>query len=137
MKFGYLAVVLVATLIAPAVASAHHGYDDFYKDRRVTVEGVLEDTPSSYPFNFSKRAFPFYFDVEQFRGGSGVNRVEVNLELLVEPTRSVKIVRRAYTVEAVLMDEIPRHGKDALAGLLPLAGGRDGVDGLAHGGGVY
>lgn len=68
-------------------------------------EGVLEDTPSSYPFNFSKRAFPFYFDVEQFRGGSGVNRVEVNLELLVEPTRNVKIVRRTYRVEAVLMDE--------------------------------
>jgi hypothetical protein len=68
-------------------------------------EGVLEDTPSSYPFNFSKRAFPFYFDVEQFRGGRGVNRVEVNLELLVEPTRNVKIVRRTYRVEAVLMDE--------------------------------
>jgi uncharacterized protein DUF6152 len=43
MKHRYLTVVLVATLIAPALASAHHGYDDFYKDRRVTVEGVLED----------------------------------------------------------------------------------------------
>jgi hypothetical protein len=43
MDFRYLAAVLVATLIAPAVAAAHHGYDDFYKDRRVTVEGVLED----------------------------------------------------------------------------------------------
>jgi hypothetical protein len=42
-KFKYLAVVLVAALTAAVVASAHHGYDDFYKDRRVTVEGVLED----------------------------------------------------------------------------------------------
>jgi hypothetical protein len=43
MKFRDLGIVLVATLIASAAASAHHGYDDFYKDRRVTVEGVLED----------------------------------------------------------------------------------------------
>lgn len=42
MRFKYLAAALIAMLIAPAVASAHHGYDDFYKDRRVTVEGVLE-----------------------------------------------------------------------------------------------
>jgi Family of unknown function (DUF6152) len=49
MEFRYLAAVLVATLIAPAVASAHHGYDDFYKDRRVTVEGVLEDIVYANP----------------------------------------------------------------------------------------
>ena len=49
MEFRYLAAVLVATLIAPAVASAHHGYDDFYKDRRVTVEGVLEDIAYANP----------------------------------------------------------------------------------------
>jgi hypothetical protein len=42
MESRYVAVVLVATLIASAAVSAHHGYDDFYKDRRVTVEGVLE-----------------------------------------------------------------------------------------------
>src|SRR5262245_58773243 len=42
MRLRSLAVVLLAMLIVPVVASAHHGYDDFYKDRRVTVEGVLE-----------------------------------------------------------------------------------------------
>ncbi len=49
MEFRYLAAVLVATLIASAAASAHHGYDDFYKDRRVTVEGVLEDIVYANP----------------------------------------------------------------------------------------
>jgi GWxTD domain-containing protein len=81
----------------------------FHMDKAVELagnfEGVLEDTPSSYPFNFAKRAFPFYFDVEQFRGGEGVNRVEVNMELLVEPTRTTKIVKRSYVAEATLMDE--------------------------------
>src|SRR5262245_55024373 len=49
MKFKYLAVVLLAALIVPAIASAHHGYDDFYKDRRVTVEGVLEEIVYANP----------------------------------------------------------------------------------------
>ena len=49
MRFKYLAIVLVAMLIASAAASAHHGYDDFYKDRRVTVEGVLEDIVYANP----------------------------------------------------------------------------------------
>jgi len=68
-------------------------------------QGVLEDTPSSYPFNFEEKSFPFYFDVEQFRGGEGINRVEVNLELLVEPTESVKPVKRTYLAEVTVLDE--------------------------------
>jgi hypothetical protein len=43
MKFGRLAFVLLVTLLAPSATSAHHGYDDFFKDQRVTVEGVLEE----------------------------------------------------------------------------------------------
>ena len=83
--------------------------DVFLKDKArelaANFEGVLEDTPSSYPFNFEKKSFPFYFDVEQFRGGRGVNRIEVNLELLVEPTRHVQPVQRTFVAEASIMDE--------------------------------
>lgn len=49
MQFRYIAVALAAALIAPSVTSAHHGYEDFYKDRRVTVEGVLEDIVYANP----------------------------------------------------------------------------------------
>jgi GWxTD domain-containing protein len=83
--------------------------DVFHRDKAVELaanfQGVLEDTPSSYPFNFSKRSFPFYFDVGQFRGGEGVNRVDVNLELLVEPTRGAEPVQRTFVAEATVMDE--------------------------------
>jgi len=39
--------------------------------------------PSSYPFNFAPEALPFYFDVAQFKGGEGLNRIEVNVEFPV------------------------------------------------------
>lgn len=83
--------------------------DVFQRDKVVELaanfEGVLEDTPSSYPFNFQKKTCPFYFDVEQFRGGEGLNRVEVNLELLVQPVSNRNVVRRTYLARATVMDE--------------------------------
>ncbi len=83
--------------------------DVFQRDKAVELaanfEGVLEDTPSSYPFNFEKKTCPFYFDVEQFRGGEGLNRVEVNLELLVKPVSNREVVRRTYLAKATVMDD--------------------------------
>jgi GWxTD domain-containing protein len=83
--------------------------DIFQKDKArelaANFQGVLEDTPSSYPFNFTKKSFPFYFDVEQFRGGEGVNRVEVNLELLIQPVSNSKPVKRSFVAEATVMNE--------------------------------
>ncbi len=67
-------------------------------------QAVLEDTPSSYPFNFAKESFLFYFGVEQFRGGDGVNRVEVNLEFPVEPLEAVSPPARSYRANVVVMD---------------------------------
>ncbi len=82
--------------------------DVFYKDEAreyaSNFEGVLEDTPSSYPFNFTKTSFTFYFGVDQFRGGDGVNRVEVNLEFPVQPVEGKPVPARAYQAEAVIMD---------------------------------
>jgi hypothetical protein len=83
--------------------------DVFQRDKAVELaanfEGVLEDTPSSYPFNFEKKTSPFYFDVEQFRGGEGLNRVEVNLELVVPPVRNTDVVKRTYLAKATVMDQ--------------------------------
>jgi GWxTD domain-containing protein len=83
--------------------------DVFQKDKAVELaanfQGVLEDTPSSYPFNFAKKACPFYFDVEQFRGGEGLNRVEINLEVLVPPVSNSTVVRRTYVAKATVMDQ--------------------------------
>jgi hypothetical protein len=42
-------LVLLVALVVPHSALAHHGYDDFYKDRRVTIEGVLEDIVYANP----------------------------------------------------------------------------------------
>ncbi len=67
-------------------------------------EGVLEDTPASYPFNFEKKSFPFYFGVEQFRGGDGVNRVEVNLEFPLQPVEGASPPARSYRASVVVMD---------------------------------
>jgi GWxTD domain-containing protein len=83
--------------------------DVFFKDEAremaANFQAVLEDTPSSYPFNFEKKRMPFFFDVGQFRGGEGVNRVDVNLELLVEPTNRTEPVRRTFVAEATVLDE--------------------------------
>lgn len=79
-------------------------YQDEAREYASNFEGVLEDTPSSYPFNFAKASFTFYFGVDQFRGGDGVNRVEVNLEFPVEPIEGKSIPARSYQAEAIVMD---------------------------------
>jgi GWxTD domain-containing protein len=79
-------------------------YRDEAREYASNFEGVLEDTPSSYPFNFAKTSFTFYFGVDQFRGGDGVNRVEVNLEFPVEPVPGKSIPARSYHAEAIVMD---------------------------------
>ena len=82
--------------------------DVFYKDEAreyaANFEAVLEDNPSSYPFNFAKTSFTFYFGVDQFRGGDGVNRVEVNLEFPVQLVEGKSLPARSYRAEAVIMD---------------------------------
>lgn len=78
-------------------------FEDRAKEYASNFEAVLEDTPSSYPFNFAKTSFTFYFGVDQFRGGDGVNRVEVNFEFPVEPAVE-PVPQRSYRAEAVVMD---------------------------------
>lgn len=86
----------------------HNPSDIFFKDEAreyaANFETVLEDVPSSYPFNFAQTSFTFYFGVDQFRGGEGVNRVEVNLEFPVRPVEGKPLPARAYRAEAIVMD---------------------------------
>jgi GWxTD domain-containing protein len=79
-------------------------FEDRAKEYASNFEAVLEDVPSSYPFNFAKTSFQFYFGVDQFRGGDGVNRVEVNLEFPVQPVAGKSIPARSYQAEAIVMD---------------------------------
>lgn len=68
-------------------------------------EAVLEETPSSYPFNFERNAFPFFYDVAQFRGGENVNRVEVNVEFPVDLSSGEgQPTERKYAAKAVIFD---------------------------------
>lgn len=82
--------------------------DVFFKDEAreyaANFEATLEDIPSSYPFNFAKTSFLFYFGVDQFRGGEGVNRVEVNFEFPVQPVEGKALPARSYQAEAIVMD---------------------------------
>jgi GWxTD domain-containing protein len=68
-------------------------------------EVVLNEQPSSYPFNFEDKSFPFYFAVDQFVGGENVNRIEVNIEFLADlSTEKAGLEHRTYTASAAFLD---------------------------------
>lgn len=75
------------------------------QEMATNFQAVLEDTPSSYPFNFEKKTLPFFFDVEQFRAGDGMNRVEVNLQVVVPPAAGPSPEQRDYVAEVSVLDE--------------------------------
>jgi len=68
-------------------------------------EKVLKETPASYPFNFSNKPLPFYFSVDQFKGGDGINRIDVNIEVPVQSGEKDSLVRdRKFTASVVVWD---------------------------------
>jgi hypothetical protein len=79
-------------------------------------EIVREDIPSSYPFNFNRKELPFYFDIDQFRGGETNNRVEVHLEVPVTVEGGGGSFEETYHAEVVLwnanFEEVARKHKD-------------------------
>jgi GWxTD domain-containing protein len=80
-------------------------------------EIALKETPSSYPFNFEQKPVPFYFAVDQFKGGSASNRVDVSIELpvLIDAT-DPRSMDETYHAEVVLWDadyaEVARKERD-------------------------
>ncbi len=68
-------------------------------------EVVLEETPAAYPFNFADNTLPFYFDVDQFKAGENVNRIEVNIEFSANLAPGPKeAATRSYTAAVVIYD---------------------------------
>ncbi len=68
-------------------------------------EVVIEEQPSSYPFNFVDKDLPFYFSVDQFMGGEDVNRVEVNVEFPADLSPGQNnMADKTYTVSAAFLD---------------------------------
>ena len=45
---------------------------------------VREETPASYNYDLPPYQIEFYFDVDNFRGGEALNRVEVNMEFVAD-----------------------------------------------------
>ncbi len=85
-------------------------------------EITLEDTPSSYPFNFDRRELPFYFAVDQFRGGENTNRVEVQIEVPVSVGRG-DTLEETYRADVVLwnsrLDEAGRMDREIILHAAP------------------
>lgn len=66
---------------------------------------LRDETPSSYPFSFDSGKLTFSYGVDHFRGGSGVDRVEVNLEFPVVSDESAGGgVNRTYVATAMFWD---------------------------------
>lgn len=90
----------------------------FHHDRIREVsnnfEIVLEETPSSYPFNFRDNSLPFYFGIDQFKGGKTKTRVEVQVEMpiVVEQGGFEEIFRVEVVVWDPQFNEIERKGRD-------------------------
>ena len=80
-------------------------------------EAVLEDTPSSYPFNFEEKTLTFYFGIDQFKGGETRNRVDVQIEIpVVIESRRGSTFEETFHTEVVVWDsqfnELSRKEKD-------------------------
>ncbi|MEJ2722639.1 MAG: GWxTD domain-containing protein, partial [bacterium] len=94
--------------------------DVFEKDKIREVannfEIVLEETPTTYPFNFNRRELPFYFGVDQFRGGEENNRVEVNIEVPVVVEGGGTSFEETFHADAVIWDsqfeEVARQSRE-------------------------
>lgn len=66
---------------------------------------VLESTPSSYPFSARKNRLPMFFDLGDFRGGDGVNRVEVHVQFVANIGEAhCSGSAKRYTATAVFWD---------------------------------
>ena len=68
-----LGLALLGSFAAPTLA--HHGYNDFYRDRRVTVEGMLEEILYANPHvTFTIRTDDGHFYTALWHGANGVRR---------------------------------------------------------------
>jgi GWxTD domain-containing protein len=122
----FLVGVQPETHVQPRMRGMHEGMDEnidpdaarvtpenpsttFHKDRirkyANNFETVLLETPAAYPFNFEDNSLPFFFGIDQFRGGEDVNRVEVNIEFSADLSPGEQeLEQKTYTTRAVFFD---------------------------------
>jgi GWxTD domain-containing protein len=94
--------------------------DVFHKDQIREIannfEIVLEETPATYPYNFNRKELPFYFGVDQFRGGDNSNRVEVQIEVPVVVEGGRASFEETFHAEVVVwnsrFEEAARQSRD-------------------------
>lgn len=65
---------------------------------------VLEKHPVMYPSDFDFMKIPLDFDVACFRGGEGVDRVDVNAEFLADARAPESMTGREYRATVVVRD---------------------------------
>jgi GWxTD domain-containing protein len=90
--------------IVPPVNWYYVHLSDEAQERVNNFEAVLEQYPSTYPFNFNRKELPFYYGVEQFKGGESANRVEVDVEFNAVPPALLAGETQKFSVTAVFFD---------------------------------
>jgi GWxTD domain-containing protein len=85
-------------------------------------EATVEDTPASYPFNFNRKELPFFFGVDQFRGGEGTNRVDVQIEVPVSVEKG-DTLEETFRADVVIWDadlaEVARKQREIVVRAAP------------------
>jgi GWxTD domain-containing protein len=98
----------------------------FEKDRieksANNFEATLEDNPVSYPFNFDRKELPFFFGIDQFRGGEGINRVDVQIEVPVSVEKG-DTLEETYRADVVIwnanLEEVARGEREIVVHAAP------------------
>lgn len=111
-------------LAPPSIAVAAQG--DGFRKMVNHFEEVVDAMPSAYPFSFEENHLPMVFEVDEFRGGDLIDRVDVNVEFAADLRATMQSGQnRAYVTTAVFWD-IDRQevGRREQRVELPVARGR-------------
>lgn len=82
-------------------AQAMVTYDDFW-DQLLNFQDMLESTPATFPSDFDLVRIPTYHEVDCFRGGEGVDRVDVNAQFEADARAAhAGMEERKYVTTAV------------------------------------
>ncbi|NIO29821.1 MAG: GWxTD domain-containing protein [Candidatus Latescibacteria bacterium] len=79
-------------------------YDE-YQEKQGKFYESIQKTPSTYRYDFDNHRLPFFFSVDNFRGGRGIDRVDVNVEFEANVSaRTNRGKSSEYHAEAVFWD---------------------------------
>jgi GWxTD domain-containing protein len=84
----------------PAVSQSLGGFFDML----LRFLEVLETHPAMFPSDFDFMKLPLYYNVTCFRGGEGVDRVDVNAQFVADPRAPEPVKDKVYIATAVVWD---------------------------------